>query len=766
MSKRTQETKPAGAPVGSSPGPAPAAEPAARRWRPVVISLLLIAVTLALFAPAARYDFINCDDPDYITNNPDVLRGLTWEGVKWAFAAPHVGNWIPISWLTHMLDVQVFGKQAGGPHLVNAFIHALNAVLVFWLLRRMTGSLWRSAFVAALFALHPLRVESVAWVCERRDVLSAFFALLSLLFYAAYAQGRTADRTARALDRNYLLSLIFFLLGLMSKPMVVTVPFLMLLLDYWPLNRLPLDASEGTPSPAAAWWPRIREKIPFFALSAVFSVVTIWGQRELGAVPAFASLPVPVRMENALVSYARYLAKLVWPAKLALQYPYVGHWAFSQVLLSLLVLIGATAWAVRLRRKQPCVLMGWLWFLGALLPVIGLIQAGSQSMADRFTYLPSIGLFVILGWAVPELLPRTAEPSGGPRAVPARSALEQTKALGKPASPAAVQAAASRDGSRSGEDRAVPELLPRNTAARWVSGTLAALVLVACALRSRDQLATWQTSGTVFRQAIAATTGNSFAHGCLGSYLVQQGQVDAGIDQFKAGLAISPQEPGLLASLATVLADKKQQDAEAITLYEASLRAEPKRSDRRGKLAELLTRVGKTDQAVAQYRTMLQLKPSDADTHNKLGVALASQGKLDEAIAELQTAVQLAPGLPYAHCNLGNALAVQHKYAEAVREYSEALRLDPAYAFAHNNLAGALEALDRLPEAEQHYREAVRLQPAYADAHLNLGNLLARLQRRDEAVAELRTALRLKPDSLAAQQQLLKLGAEPAAHLP
>jgi tetratricopeptide (TPR) repeat protein len=595
--------------------------------------------------------------------------------------------------------------------MVNAFIHALNAVLVFWLLRRMTGSLWRSAFVAALFALHPLRVESVAWVCERRDVLSAFFALLSLLFYAQYAQAKTTSGVSRARDRNYLLALLCFLLGLMSKPMVVTVPFLMLLLDYWPLGRLPLDGLGAALSPAAALWPRVREKIPFFLLSVVFSVVTVWGQRVLGAVPAFESLPVPVRLENALVSYGRYLAKLAWPAKLALQYPYVGRWPFSLVLISLLLLIGATAWAVRVRRKQPCVLMGWLWFLGALLPVIGLIQAGSQSMADRFTYLPSLGLFVILGWAVPDLLPRTA-------------------------------------------------------VARWVSGALAALVLVACAVRARDQLTTWQNSGTVFRQAIAVTQGNSFAHGCLGSYLVAQGQVDAGIEQFKAGLAIAPKEPGLLANLAAALADKKQQYAEAASLYEVSLRAEPNHADRRGKFAELLTRLGKTDQAIAQYRAMLQLQPSDADTHNKLGVALASQGKLEDAIAQFQNAVQLAPGLAYAHCNLGNALAVQHKYVEAVREYEEALRLDASYAYAHNNLAGALEALERLPEAERHYREALRLQPDYAEAHLNLGCLLARLERREEAAAELRTALRLKPDSVAAQQQLLKLGAKPAGQQP
>jgi tetratricopeptide (TPR) repeat protein len=691
----------------------------------VFIGLLLFAVTLTLFAPSARYDFINCDDPDYITNNPNVLGGLTWAGVKWAFAAPHVGNWIPISWITHMLDVQVFGKHAGGPHIVNAVIHALNAALAFWLLWRVTASLWRSAFVAALFALHPLRVESVAWVCERRDVLSVFFALLTLIAYARYVKSDVcrvsgADVGGSKLDVGcsmfgvrspkpafwYLLSLLFFALGLMSKAMVVTVPFLMLLLDYWPLRRLQLDGQSSPEAVAAALWPRVREKIPFFLLSAVFSVLTVWGQRELGAVPALESLPVPVRMENALVSYARYLAKEIWPVNLALQYPYVGRWPFSLVLISLLLVVGISAWALRVRRKQPCVLMGWLWFMGALLPVIGLIQAGSQSMADRFTYLPSIGLFIIVAWGLPGFLPQTA--------------------------------AASR-----------------------FSAVLAGLVLVACAWRSHDQLTTWQDSGTVFRHAIAVTKGNWFARGCLGSYLVQQGQTDAAIEQFQTGLAISPRDSGLLANLAGVLADKKQQYTNALALYEASVRSDPNRADRRGKYAGLLTQTGKTDEAMAQYREMLRLNPSDADTHNKLGIALASQGKLNEAIAQLQQAVQLAPDLSYAHCNLGNVLSVQHKYADAVHEYAEALRLDPAYAFAQNNLAGAFEALDRLPDAEQHYREALRLQPDYFEAHVNLGSLLARSGRTNEAASEFQAALRLKPDAQEAQQQLLKLGQKP-----
>jgi protein O-mannosyl-transferase len=697
---------------------------------PVVIGLLLFAVTLALYVPAARYDFINCDDPDYITNNPNVLGGLTWAGVKWAFAAPHVGNWIPVSWITHMSDVQVFGKQAGGPHVVNALIHALNAVLAFWLLRRVTGSLWRSAFVAALFALHPLRVESVAWVCERRDVLSAFFGLLTLIAYVRYmatdaCRLSVADVGGSKLDVRcsrfgvqsprpalwYVLSLLFFALGLMSKPMVVTVPFLMLLLDYWPLGRLQLDGQASPEALAAALWPRVREKMPFFVLSAVFSVLTVWGQRELGAVPALESLPVPVRIENALVSYARYLAKEIWPANLALQYPYVNRWPLSQVLISLLLIIGVSAWAVRVRRKQPYVLMGWLWFLGALLPVIGLIQAGSQSMADRFTYLPSLGLFILIAWGLPGLLPQTA-------------------------------------------------------VAGRVSAALAGLVLVACAWRSHDQLATWQNSGTVFRYAIAASKDNWFARGCLGSYLAQQGQTDAAIEQFQAGLAISPHDSGLLANLAGVLAERKQQYTNALALYEASVRSDPNRADRRGKYAELLTRMGQTDAAMVQYREMLRLNPSDADTHNKLGVVLASQGKLNDAIGQLQQAVQLAPGLAYAHCNLGNALSVQHKYAEAIREYGEALRLDPKYAYAHNNLAGAFEALDRLPDAEQHYREALRLQPDYLDAHVNLGSLLARSGRTNEAVSEFQAALRLQPDSQAAHEQLLKLGQKPVSSRP
>ena len=687
-------------------------------YLPVLIGLILFAVTLALYLPVRGYDFINCDDPDYITSNPVVLGGLTWAGVKWAFAAPHVGNWIPVSWMTHMLDVQMFGPHAGGPHLVNALIHALNGALAFWLLWRLTGSLWRSAFVAALFALHPLRVESVAWVCERRDVLSAFFGLLTLMAYLKYvssgacrvagAERRGAGLEARGFPPElwYVLSLLLFALGLMSKAMIVTVPFLMLLLDYWPLGRLQLGGQASPEAVGAALWPRVREKIPFFGLSAVFSVLTVWGQRALGAVPALESLPVPVRMENALVSYARYLAKELWPVNLALQYPYVGRWPFSLVLISLLLIIAISAWALRVRRRAPCVLVGWLWFLGALLPVIGLIQAGSQSMADRFTYLPSLGLFIIIAWGVPAILFQTS-------------------------------------------------------AARWACGALAGLVLLACAWRSHDQLSCWKNSGTVFGHAIAVTRDNWFARGCLGSYLVQQGQTEEAIAQFKAGLAISPHDAGLLASLAGVLADKKQQYAEAVVLYEGSLRSDPNRADRRGKFAELLTRMGQTEGAVVQYREMLRLSPSDADTYNKLGIALASQGKLEEAITNLQEAVQLGPGLAYAHCNLGNALSVQHKYAEALRQYGEALRLDPAYAYAHNNLAGAFEALDRLPDAERHYREAVRLQAGYVEAHLNLGSLLARSGRTNEAASEFQAALRLKPDSREAQQQLLKLAQKP-----
>jgi protein O-mannosyl-transferase len=702
--------------------------------RPAFIAWLLVAVVVALYVPVAGYDYINLDDNYYITYNPEVLAGLTWHGVKWAFAAPHLGNWIPLAWLSYMLDVSVFGPGAGGPHLVNALFHALNAALVFWLVWRLTdlrrngaasatpaGTLWRSAFVAALWALHPLRVESVAWVCERRDVLSAFFGLLALICYASYAKKAESKKQKAEMDgrspssilhplssRSYWFSLFFFTLGLMSKPMLVTLPLMLLLLDFWPLERFTIcDLRFANLQSLKSLVTRLSslflEKLPFFALSAIFSALTVWGQIALGSMPTLASLPFYVRLENVFVSYARYLGKIFWPAELAVQYPYVEHWPTSLAVLSIGLVVGLCIGSIWQTKRRPYVPMGWFWFLATLLPVIGLLQAGNQSMADRFTYLPFIGLAIAVTWIV-------------------------------------------------------CDLLPRGLAGTWLKGALAMALLAACALRSDDQLRTWENSGTVFRNALAVTKDDGSAHAGLGSYLLVNGQFDEGIRELQLGLKITPRNAGLLSELANVLGNKKGRYSDAAALYQAALRADPADAKIHYRYARMLAHMGKTDEMIGEYRATLRLNPGHVEAHNFLGMALAGQGKIGEALDHFQAAVRLKPDFAEAHCNLGNALAGQDKYAEAIAQYQEALRLNPNYAHAENNLASALESGGQTNEAVAHYQAALRLDANAPMTHFNFGSLLARLGRRDEAIAQLRAALRLQPDYEDAKQKLQELG--------
>ncbi len=400
--------------------PAPTRAVAPVRARPRLpawlMGVLLVLVTVALYWPATRGEFIRYDDALYVTLNVQVQRGLTWESIKWACSNPVSGNWHPLTVLSHTLDCQMFGLNPWGHHLTNVLLHALNAGLVFAWLKLITGARWRSLLVAALFALHPLRVESVAWVSERKDVLSGFFGLLSLIAYARYAQ-KSVVSSQWSVVRGpwslfYLLSLLCFALGLMSKPMLVTWPFVMLLLDYWPLGRM--GKAEGRTQNAEVCNTHqvsrltfhvslLGEKVPFFALSAISSVVTFIVQRHAGALGANESLPLGARAGNALVSYGRYLGKLFWPSDLAGYYPHPGYWPLGKVLLAGVLILGISVLLARQQRRAPFLPMGWLWFLGTLVPVIGLVQAGGQAIADRYTYLPSLGVLVLVIWGACEL---------------------------------------------------------------------------------------------------------------------------------------------------------------------------------------------------------------------------------------------------------------------------------------------------------------------------------------------------------------------------
>jgi Tfp pilus assembly protein PilF len=588
-------------------------------------------VTLAVFWPALRYPFVNLDDFEYVTGNPHVQGGLTWDGVEWAFSnTKQAAYWAPLMWLSHMLAVQLFGLNPWGHHLVNLLLHALNVVLLFLVFQKMTGATWRSALLAALFGLHPLRVESVVWVTERKDVLSTLFWMLTLLAYVNYVQ------SAKGLRRKalwYVTALVMLGLGLMCKGMLVTIPCVLLLLDYWPLRRFKSrpQAAKGSglehfncgapPHPSLspdggerAGGGRLGEgavhgkggimveKIPFFIIAIAGSVVTFVVQKVWGLVPGLEGLSLGTRAANALVSYCRYLGKTLWPDNLAIFYPHPGQWPAFVVLWSGLVL-GALSLAILATRvRLPFLLVGWLWFLGTLFPVSGVAQSGEQAIADRFTYVPSIGLFIMGIWGTYEL-------------------------------------------TRCWQHH------------RLAISTAAAIVTLACILVTRHQLGYWKDDETLFRRAVQITENNHLAHLNLGEALEEKGQVDEAIKEFREALRIAPGHLYYLNTLGAALAGQ-----------------------------------GRTDEAISEFREAIRRDPTYAEAIYNLGNALREAGRIEEAISQYKEAIRLRPQNIEAHSNLGTLYAVTGEIDNAIREFQEAVRLNPRSVVLSNNLARAMAA--------------------------------------------------------------------------
>ena len=624
---------------------------------PVCLCLLLVAVTLVVYWPVTSYNFLNYDDPDYFSSNPHVQAGLTSDNVIWAFCTGYASNWHPLTWLSLMLDRELSGPGPAGPHFTNLLFHLANTVLLFLLLRHLSGTTWQSAFVAALFALHPLHVESVAWISERKDVLSTFFGLLALWAYACYAQRVTSDkwqvtRTEKVvplpassrvtchLSLFYGLALFFFALGLMSKPMLVTLPLAMLLLDWWPLQRVASGRWQvtrtgermssagcrvpGTPAPASqllTFSRLILEKIPFFVLSAISCVVTFIAQQKGGAVVKLARIPMTGRIENAFVSYARYLDKTLWPAPLANPYPHPGHWEFPLVIYSVALVAGLSAIAVLFARRFPFFFTGWFWFAGTLVPAIGLVQVGGAAMADRYSYLPLIGVFIVLVWGVGAVCASWRVP--GPLII-----------------------------------------------------FLAAIILTACAWRTRDQSGYWKNSGTLFRHTLAVTKNNYVACNDLGTWLSGNGQVAEAMDYFRKSLQIKPDNPDALYNLGNAFAKLGNWD-EAINNYQRALQITPNQPDVLDNLGFALAAKKQFADAVVCFEAALKLNPDYADAHNNLATVLFIQKRFNEAVRHFREALRITPGNPQIYSNLGDALVKQGQTTEAVRCYQEALRLKP-----------------------------------------------------------------------------------------
>jgi tetratricopeptide (TPR) repeat protein len=749
---------------------------------PPLLCLLLALVTFAVYTPALRNDFVNYDDSDYVTANPHVQSGLNWENIQWAFTTGHASNWHPITWLSHMLDCQLFGQQPAMHHLVSVLFHIANAVLLFLLLNGMTGAVWRSVIVAALFALHPLHVESVAWASERKDVLSAFFFLLTLIAYSRSRRGNEAVITpatkSASLPRRlplgsalslYFLALLFFALGLMSKPMLVTLPFVLVLLDYWPLRRFQLATFNLQRSTLLRL---ILEKIPFLALSVASCVITFLVQRKGGAVSTTISFGA--RAANAVVSYVHYVLDMFWPNHLSVLYPHPGTWPALQVVASAIFLLLVTVavvssvfnvWSPGFSRRDsqisrvsemiaeaksrppvspaeagtpypghPYLLVGWFWFLGMLVPAIGFIQVGIQCRADRYTYLPLIGLFIMIPWGAADLLAHFSE--------------EETDESSSSLSPRV----------RGNETLASPRLSEASLV--FVNG-LCLFAFTACAVVTSRQISYWRNSETLFRRAVQVTQKNYLAYNNLGFYLSNRGEVAEAMENYRKSLEINPNYEDAHNNLGYAYAGQKKYP-EAIAEYEAALRIRPNHPEVHNNLGNAFGDLGRADEAIAHYRITLQQKPDHADAHNNLGVALAMKGQFDEAIEHFHAAMRYKPNDASAHSNLGNTYGMQGNFDLAIPEYTKAIRLNPKDSQAQNNLAITLFKQGKVDEAISHYRAALELKPNDPQIHYNLGIALLQLGKHKEALGHFSEAVRLKPDYAEAQTQLRALGGAPS----
>ena len=645
-----------------------------------LIIVILILANFVAFGRIVTNDFISFDDDQYVTENNHIKSGINTESIKWAFTSSHAANWHPLAWLSHMLDWQLFGSNASGHHFISLLLHLGCVLLLFLFLSKTTGSLWPSAFVAAFFALHPLRVESVAWASERKDVLSMFLGLAVLYTYALYVE--------KSKLAKYYLCLVLFALSLLAKPMLVTLPFVLMLLDFWPLKRwqkafasanMPVLLSEKPEKkktkhhkadsiqakkisvPLITRAKMIRsllwEKAPFVFLAFASCIVTIWAQNKGGAIASLEKLPFTERILNAIVSYIAYIIKIFWPVNLAVFYPYEQFMPLWHVFAAASIILGITIALIYAINKAPFLFVGWFWYLGTLIPVIGLMQVGRQAMADRYTYLPSIGIGIMIAWAVPYLLPK--------------------------------------------EERARKIILI----------PIMSVVLTVLTILTWQQCGNWKNSITLYNHVLKVTKNNDLAHCNLANELVKQKRVSEAITHYLAAIEINPYYAGAHSNLGAALVAQ-----------------------------------GKNEEAITHYLAAIKIKPDQEEAHSNLGVVLAAQGRNEEAITHYLTAIKINPNYDDAYYNLANLFIKQGKIKEAIDNYLQAIKINPDHYNAHFNLASVLVREQRLEEAIDHFRQAARITPSFAALN-NLGVNLEKKLKHDEAIYYYRLALKLEPQN-------------------
>ncbi len=663
-----------------------------RSWKVPAIYLELVALTWFVFGRTVGFGFFNYDDSFYVYQNHYVSDGLTRAGFVRAFTDPLVGNWHPLTSLSLMLDAQLYGLNPGGYHFGNVLFHTIAVLLLFFVLRAMTGAIWRSAMVAALFAIHPLRAESVVWISERKDVLSAVFFLLGVGAYGRYCRKPGWTR--------YLVVLVTLTLCLMSKAMLVTFPFLLLVLDYWPLNRFsfsPRHSSDDEGQPRRTVGRLVAEKLPLLLPVIGISLATLWAQGP--AIDAAHNWPLSWRVSNALVTVWVYLRQMVWPNHLAVFYPHphgsLPLWLVALAFLALLaVSLGAFLW----RRRFPYLVTGWLWYLGMLVPVIGLLQVGWQAHADRYTYLPLIGIYLVIVWGVADL-------TAGWR--------------------------------RRGE------LLVGSSV----------LVIVTLMTLSWRQVGYWSDTVRLWSHALAVTENNDVAERGIGTALLSLGHVDEAIAHDRKALRIRPGDANALTNLANALL-RKNDYPEAIEYYRTVLKARPNDAEMHRNLGKALYQSGAADEAMTQFREVLRIHPTDSDAAYSLGNAMLEKGEAEAAIPHFRKAIASDPKNIAAHYNLGIALQRIDQLEEAMAEFRQTLQLDPRHVDAHNNLAIALLKKGESAAAIAEWQAALRIEPANAEMHNNLGVALLREGRAAEGLRQWRETLRLQPGKLGTRLSL------------
>ena len=659
----------------------------------VVIAVGLVIATLAVYFQVRTFEFITFDDNLYVYENEMVREGLTSQNFARAFSTITTDEqtyWHPLTWLSHMLDVELFGLAPGGHHLMNLFFHILNVVLLFFALHFMTGAVWKSAFVAALFAVHPINVDSVAWITERKNLLSTTFWMLTMLAYTHYARKPSVVR--------YALIFTIFAAGLLAKPMLVTLPSVLLLMDFWPLGRissehpLPVSVTIGHPFQKAGLARLVTEKIPFLVLSLASIGISL-SSLHLENPMAGHNIgpPMMLRLENAIISYAVYLWNLIWPAHLAFYYPFPNIVDVWQTLSAAILLITVTVAAVYRARKNPYLVIGWLWFLGTLVPVLGLVQAGLwPAMADRWVYVPAIGIFMIVAWGIADI-------TAGMRF--------RKIAIAAPA----------------------------------------VILLCVLSILTVRQAGFWRNSRALYEHAIAVTSSNFVAHNNLGNILRSGGDMTGAVLEYQKALAINPVYTLALYNLGFTM--KKQGHPEkALQYLGAALRLDPDYANAHELMGRILNETGQKNLAFQHFSRAIALKPNNASIHNNMAAILTNSGQHKKAIFHARQAVQTDPTYADAHFNLGTALSQNGQTDEAIRHFLKAIDLKPDMADAHISLANIYYRRGKLATAIIHYQNALEITPASVQAHTNLANALMGMGRMEEAVTHYRKAIEYDPD--------------------